>query len=313
MSSSKKRVLVTGATGLIGKELAEPLHEAGFDVYAITIDEINPANGINWVRGNLFDERFVGDVMADLKPTHLLNMAWATTGDYLSSDINYKFLAAGISLAEAFAKNGGKRAVYAGTCFEYKFKDEPLSETDELDPGKFTYTFCKDALRRIVSRYFESHGISFAYGRIFYVFGNGEATTRLTGMLVDKLCRGERVSINSGSLLRDYLYSKDIAGAFSALLSSATEGCVNVCSGKEVSIRDYALKVARSLGREELVEFCDAPSVQPRRIIGNNARLTDEVGYEIKWPIDVAIEDIVRSVGKHDMSASTTKSTSMIP
>ena len=88
MTLSNKRVLLTGATGLIGKELAEPLLDKGFDVYAITIDNENPDNGIHWVKGNLFDVEFIKRTMADLKPTYLLNMAWCTTGDYLNSDMN---------------------------------------------------------------------------------------------------------------------------------------------------------------------------------------------------------------------------------
>ena len=143
MTFGNKRVLVTGATGLIGKELALPLKQAGFDIYAITIDENNPDNGVHWLKGNLFDRAFVQKCMEEVKPAYLLNMAWATTGDYLKSNINYSFLSAGINLIQEFAKNGGKRAVFAGTCFEYLFKDSPLKETDALDVNKTIYTFCK--------------------------------------------------------------------------------------------------------------------------------------------------------------------------
>ena len=60
---SSKKVLVTGATGLIGKELLEPLRQAGFDVFAITIDQNSPAiAGVNWLKGNLFDENFIAKI-----------------------------------------------------------------------------------------------------------------------------------------------------------------------------------------------------------------------------------------------------------
>ena len=156
MTCGSKKVLVTGATGLIGKELIKPLFEAGFDVYAITIDAENPNNGVNWVKGSLFDEVFIKTTMESIKPEYLLNMAWATTGDYLSSDINYKFLNAGINLLKYFKDNGGKRIVCAGTCFEYKFKDEPLKETDELDVEKTVYTFCKNKLYEITKFFCEN-------------------------------------------------------------------------------------------------------------------------------------------------------------
>ncbi len=118
-----KKVLVTGATGLIGSQLAQPLRQKGFDVHALTVNDVNPNNGFKWIHANLFDTASISDIVKAIKPQYLLNLAWATTGDYLSSDLNYSFLTAGINLARAFAQNGGKRAVYAGTCFEYKFKD----------------------------------------------------------------------------------------------------------------------------------------------------------------------------------------------
>lgn len=293
MPTTPKTLLLTGATGLIGKELVTPLLDAGFDIYAITIDRENPSNGIHWLSGSLFDEAFVRGILTTLRPTHLLNMAWATTGNYLQSDINYDFLSAGIHLAQLFAANGGKRAVFAGSCFEFQFREAPLRETDPLEPDRNPYTFCKNTLRETAGRIFATHGISFAYGRIFYVYGRQEAKTRLTGRIVDQLLHGEPVTITAGPLLRDYIYAKDIAGAFSALLDSPVEGPVNICSGRAVSIRDFSLTLARQLGREDLLLFQDACEGQPPLIIGDSTRLTQEVGYTPRFSLEKAVEEIV--------------------
>lgn len=277
-----KKVLVTGATGLIGKELAKPLHQAGFEVYAITIDENNPNNGIHWLKGNLFDENSIKSIMEEVKPEYLLNMAWCTTGDYLKSDTNYEFLNAGINLLKHFKNNNGKRAIFAGTCFEYKFKNEPLKETDELDSDKTVYTFCKNKLHEIADYFCQINNISFGYGRIFYVYGENEDKTRLTGMITDKLSRNEEVIIKSGSLIKDYMYSKDIANAFVKFLESDVKGTVNICTGKPISIKEFALTIGKQLNKEHLIIFQDEPSNQPPIIVGDNSRLINEVGYKIK-------------------------------
>lgn len=294
MQTAPKTLLLTGATGLIGKELAEPLLRAGFDVHAITIDRENPDNGIHWIPGSLFDEAFLRDTVASLRPTHLLNMAWATTGNYLTSDINFSFLTAGITLARAFAANGGRRAVYAGSCFEYRFLDEPLRENGPLEASRNHYTFCKNSLREIAGRIFASADVSFGYGRIFYVYGRNEAKTRLTGAVVDHLLHGEPATITAGPLLRDYIYAKDIAGAFSALVDSEVAGEVNICTGRAVSIRDYVLALAREIGREELLVFRDDCANQPPLIVGDNTRLTREVGYTPRYSMEEAVREIVR-------------------
>lgn len=293
MTCGSKKVLVTGATGLIGKELIKPLFEAGFDVYAITIDAENPNNGVNWVKGSLFDEVFIKTTMESIRPEYLLNMAWATTGDYLSSDINYKFLNAGINLLKYFKDNGGKRIVCAGTCFEYKFKDEPLKETDELDVEKTVYTFCKNKLYEITKFFCEKNDISFGYGRIFYVYGRNEDKTRLTGMVLDKLGKDEEVVIKTSDLRKDYMYSKDIANAFVKFLDSNVEGVVNICTGKQISIKEFVTEIGIKLGKTSLLKFQNEKTSQPPLIVGDNCRLMNEVGYKNQYTLETAIEEIL--------------------
>ena len=296
MNSSNKKVLITGATGLIGRELSPYMQKAGFDVYAITLDDTNPDNGFHWIKGNLFDSHFVEKTIKEISPEYLLNLAWATTGDYLTSNLNYMFLSAGINLLKSFSENGGKRAVFAGTCFEYAFKDTPLQETDPLDASKNTYTFCKNKLHETAELFCIDNGISFGYGRIFYVFGHQENKSRLTGVLLDKLSRGEEVLIKAGPLQKDYMYTKDIAGAFTAFLDKDVRGVVNICTGRAVSIKDYCLLFGRKLGCEHLLNFADDCAGQPRLIVGNNSRLANEVGFTPAYTLETAIDEIVRNI-----------------
>ena len=153
-----KKVLLTGATGLIGKEIITPLKERGFEIYALTIDKNNPG-GVNWIFCNLFDENSVKKALEEVKPTHLLNFAWATTGDYLTSEINFEFVKAGLNLIKIFKENGGNRAVYAGTCFEYEFKDKPLKEGGSLNPQTL-YAVSKNALHQMTEEYCRINNIS---------------------------------------------------------------------------------------------------------------------------------------------------------
>ncbi len=293
MPCGNKKILITGATGLIGKELIAPLQERGFDIYALTIDKNNPNNGVHYIPCNIFNHQETQKICSEVKAEYLLNMAWCTTGDYLSSDMNYDFLTAGVNLLKHFIQNGGKRIVFAGTCFEYKFKGSPLKETDALDASKTTYTFCKDILHKTAAFYCLKHQISFAYGRIFYVYGRHENNTRLTGMLIDKLSKNEQVIIKSGNLQKDYMYAKDIAGAFAAVLDSGVKNEVNICTGKAISIKDFASKIAKEMYKEHLLVFKDEPSNQPPLIVGDNTRLTKEVGYQIKYNLDNAIKEIL--------------------
>ena len=287
-----KKVLLTGVTGLIGKEIIEPLKNLGYKISALTIDENNPDNGVNWIKCNLFDEESVKKAFETVKPTHLMNFAWATTGDYLSSDINLEFLKAGINLLKYFKQNGGKRAVYVGTCFEYKFKDEPLKEYDTVNPQTL-YATSKNALREIAESFCKTNQISFGYGRIFYVYGHGENEKRLTAHLIKTLQEDKEVTINCGRLIKDYMYTKDIAGGFAAFLDSNVEGIVNMATGKGISLRDYSTYIAKKLGKEKYLIIKEEDTNQPEIIVGDNTRLTKEVGYKIKYTFEQAIDEIL--------------------
>ncbi len=287
-----KKVLLTGVTGLIGKEIIQPLKDLGYEISALTIDENNPNNGVNWIKCNLFDEESVKNAFENVKPTHLLNFAWATTGDYLSSDINLEFVKAGINLLKYFKQNGGKRAVYVGTCFEYKFKDEPLKEYDEVNPLTL-YAASKNSLREIAETFCKINEISFGYGRIFYVYGHGENEKRLTAYIINNLKNNQEVVVKNGALIKDYMYTKDIAGGFAAFLDSNVEGIVNMATGKGISLRDYSTYIAKKLDKEQYLTIKEEETNQPKIIVGDNTRLTKEVGYKIKYTFEQAIDEIL--------------------
>lgn len=296
MPCGNKKILVTGATGLIGKELIVPLKERGFDIYAMTIDKCNRNNNVNWINCNIFNYREVQKVCTEINAKYLLNMAWCTTGDYLTSPINYDFLNAGINLIKSFIQNGGERILLIGTCFEYNFTNKPLKETDSLDTKKTVYTFCKDILHQVAEFYCKSNKVSFAYGRIFYAYGRQENKTRLTGMLINELSNNNLVIIKNSSLLRDYMYSKDIANALVCLLDSNVENSVNICTGQAISIKDFALHIAKKIGKEHLLVLKNKPELQAPLILGDNTKLIKDVGYKIKYSLDMAIDDILNSI-----------------
>ncbi len=288
-----KKLFLTGATGLIGKELWQPLTQAGFEVYALAIEDNLPqVPHIHWLKGNLFDPTSIAQLMAQIKPQYLLNMAWATTGDYQISNVNFDFLCAGISLLKAFAANGGKRVIFAGTCLEYAPQNRPIQETDPVAPS-VPYALCKHLLYQAGQSFCTQNNISFACGRIFYVYGRGEAPTRLTASIINSLQNDKTVSINYSQLTKDYMYTKDIARAFTALLDSPVQGAVNICTGQGISLAQYATVIAKRLGKVHLLDLKSLSTTQPVQIVGDNTRLTREVGFYPAYTLTRAIEEII--------------------
>ena len=128
-----KKILITGCTGLIGKEVLPYLEEEGYEIYAISRQKCENEK-INFLQGSIFDEVFLKDVFNNIKPEYLLNFAWITGGDYLTNPLNSEYENACLEMLKLFKKEGGKRAVFAGTCFEYKQENKILTEDSPIEP-----------------------------------------------------------------------------------------------------------------------------------------------------------------------------------
>ncbi len=286
-----KKVFLTGGTGLIGTQTIPFLQKAGFEIYALTLDENKSENGIKYVKGNLFDKIQIDNLLSEIRPEYMLHYAWLSTGLF-NDNSNFDFLTSSIDLLKSFAKYGGKRVVMAGTYAEYGYHNETLKETMPAEPINI-YSQCKDFVHQIAEAYCQNNNISFGWGRIFSAFGKEKDPRRLTSDVINHLKNNQEVVIRSGSLVRDYIYTKDIAAAFVKFLESDVNGVVNICTGKDTSIHDYVMKIAQIMEKENLVVFNEQKSPQQVRVVGDPTRLNKEVGFTPKYSIEQALKEIL--------------------
>lgn len=291
-----KRVLVTGATGFIGRLTLAPLRELGFEVHvAGRTFPSDPA--VTFHAADLFDPAEAARVVRAAKATHLLHLAWDTEpGKFWNSPRNLDWVGASLAIVRAFAETGGTRAVLAGTCAEYRWGGgDPLDElTSDLGPGTL-YGVSKDALRRIVTSYAETAALSFAWGRIFFLYGPGEKSGRLVSDAIQALRSGRPFETTDGEQLRDFMHVEDVAGAFAALLASDVVGAVNIASGKAVSVRSILEVIARKTGGQDMLRLGarPRPSSDPAIVEGSSARLRQEVGFSPRHELATGLAETV--------------------
>ena len=286
-----KKVILTGGTGLIGTQTIPCLLNAGFKVYVMTMGDEVSTDNVTYIKANLFDKNAVDKMFSEVQPEYLLHYAWLSTGLF-NDNMNFDFLTSSIDMLKSFHKYGGKRVVMAGTYAEYGYHNETLKETMPAEPINI-YSQCKDFVHKIAEVYCHNNNISFGWGRIFSAFGKEKDPRRLTSDVINHLSANQEVVIRSGSLIRDYIYTKDIAAAFVKFLDSNVEGVVNICTGKDTSIHDYVMKIAQAMGKENLVVFNEQASPQQVRVVGDSTRLNKEVGFVPQYTIEEAIKEIL--------------------
>ena len=288
-----KKVLVTGASGLIGSAAVPFLKERGFEVYALSTKRSGTADGVCWLKADLFDQKAVEDILDKVRPEFLLHLAWQSTGNF-DDNSNYEFLTASVNLLRAFADHGGKRVVMAGTYAEYGYHEGVLEESRPAEPIN-AYSRYKAFLCDVAQDFCSRNGVSFGWARIFSVYGREKDPRRLTADVINHLNRNETVTIRSGSLIRDYIYVKDAGAALACLLDGKTEGIVNICTGKGTSIHDYVMTIARAMHKENLVRFEEQSSSQQTVVVGDSTRLNLEAGFSPAWIMEEAVKEIIRN------------------
>jgi nucleoside-diphosphate-sugar epimerase len=294
---SARRVLLTGATGLIGRQTIAPLRERGFTVVALSHSSRSVAGVDETVVADLLDGGSTRAAVRSAAATHLIHLAWHDTlADRWTSPKNIDWSAATLQLVRRFAEAGGQCAVIAGSCAEYDWRAEgPFSEGDALGAATL-YGRAKAATGALLMAAAREIGISLAWARIFFCYGPGEPPGRLVGDLIAGLSSGNVVECTDGRQARDFLHTADIGRALALLADRKASGPVNVGSGRAVPVATVIEAVARLLGRPDLVRLGAQPRPldDPPCIEADVRRLTMEFGFRPEFDLESGIADVVR-------------------
>jgi len=292
-----RRVLVTGASGFIARNCLSLLIEAGYAVYAVALDSLEDSPpGVKWFQANLLEKKQIEKVVKDIRATHLLHFAWyAEPKKYWNSEENFKWLEASKALLETFYASGGRRAVMAGTCAEYDWQYGCCNESGTPLLPATVYGKCKHSLQESMTTFSKKTGLSSAWGRIFFLYGPNEHPARLVPHVVTSILKGKPAFCSHGNQLRDFLYVKDVASAFVALLESDVCGPVNIASGTPIKLKEVINKISEKLGHPELVRFGEISAAKDDSplLVADIKRLREEVGWGARFSIDSGLDQTI--------------------
>jgi nucleoside-diphosphate-sugar epimerase len=279
-------VVVTGASGFIGRQVLASLKGTPYDVVAVARrGRSDLTEAVEWRTLDLMRQGAADELFASVKPDALMHLAWgAGSPTYRTDEANRLWADASSALVSSFYRHGGRRVIFAGTSAEH-----------QPDGARSLYARSKIQAVEAMLAHARSAGGSFAWGRIFLPYGPYDAPHRLIPEVVSALLAGRVTHCSPGSQIRDFVYVSDVADAMVDLLRSEREGPVDIGTGVGSSVRHVAETIGRLTGRPELLRF-DGPRPQagePEVLVadagilatfGRRARALDEgLGETIAW------------------------------
>jgi nucleoside-diphosphate-sugar epimerase len=270
------QVLLTGATGFVGRHILKRLEKQGHNVLLPVRPNWQDRIEINTSLSQAIETKDLFSESVDWWHNALdgidtvIHAAWyAEPGVYLTSEKNLDCLSGTLQLARAAARRKLKRFVGLGTCIEYALSEKPLSLDTPLAPTT-PYSAAKVATFHCLQHWFTHEDVSFLWCRLFYLYGAGEHPKRLVPYLHEQLASGQVADLSSGTQIRDFIDVEQAADMIVAGAFSQTQGAANICTGQGRTVRALAEEIADQYGRRDLLNFGARPDnlVDPPGIVG---------------------------------------------
>ena len=248
------RVLITGASGFVGANVARGMLADGHEVHCLLRAAHDPwrlagLSGAHLHVADLLERSEVDALLERTRPQWILHLA--AYGAYASqADVTpcvRTNVEAATVLMDAAAAHGIERFVNTGSSSEYGFKDHAPDEAEPLEPNSL-YAVTKAAATAYACLLGRTGRLHATTLRLYSVYGPYEEPTRLIPSLVLAGLNGAYPPLVSPSIARDFVHVDDVVRAYrvAARAGVAAGRVYNVGTGVQTSLAD-AVGVSRAL------------------------------------------------------------------
>jgi len=274
------KVLVTGATGFIGRHLIPALQKRNLEIVATAFEE-DPAP-FPWLASCHYSSL---DLASDFSkenlfarfecPDLLIHLAWEGLPRYRECFHFETNLPRHYAFIKNLVVHGLSDVTVAGTCMEYGMCEGCLSENLPTAPDN-AYALAKDTLRKFLTELRRTTPFSLKWPRLFYLYGPGQNPRSLLAQLDHALDTHQSVfNMSQGEQERDYLPVEIAAEKLARIACQrAVEGVINCCSGKPVTVKDLVTQHLAKKNRtiELNLGYYPYPDFEPMRFWGSTVK-----------------------------------------
>jgi UDP-glucose 4-epimerase len=268
-SYSKTRILITGASGFIGKHLISRLLMSNSKL--ICIDKnygadfiTNYGEKVDYHIGSIQDNKFLRRVLLKYSPDYIIHLAGlknrinTRTEFEISMSINY-FGTLNILNAADEIKNL-KRIVLMGTAEEYGNLKNIYTEDGKTDPSS-AYGLSKLSASIIGRIFYKLYGLPVVILRPSIAYGPGQGVEMFIPALIESLIKNKLFDMTPGDQYRNFIFVMDLINAIELTLNNdqCNGEIINIGASQSVKLKDVAIHIASKLNKEHLLNIGTIP------------------------------------------------------
>jgi CDP-glucose 4,6-dehydratase len=311
----RRRVLVTGATGLLGSHLVRALVDRGADVVAVVRDAVPPSllvssgllDRVMVVHGSVTDQPLLQRALVEYEIRSVFHLAAQTIVPYAlanpveTMDVN---IGGTYRLLEACRLYGRCEEIVVASSDKAYGRQETLPYVEDLPmQGTYPYDVSKSCADLIARAFAHTYGLPIAVTRLANLYGPGDLNfSRLIPGTIRSLLLGEPILIRSdGTLQREYLYVENGAEAYLTLAEQVRSGglggnAFNFGQGGPLSVLEVVAAIKQVMGKTDAeVRVLNEPGakaeIQAQWLDATRAR--NVLGWEPEWTFEEGLERTV--------------------
>jgi UDP-glucose 4-epimerase len=312
---SRGTVLVTGAAGFIGSALCHRLRSLNYAV--VGYDNLSRGSrrflpdGVRLVEGDIRDGEAIARAISETVPDWVVHLAAmhfipdciARPAETVAVNVD------GTSrVLEACRGSSVRNVIFASSAAVYTPTDS-LCVEDETPIGPLeVYGESKVAAERLIEAFHAETGVATSTLRLFNAIGRNETNPHVVPHIFESLQAGDAIPLGNVAPRRDYIDTRDVAGAIVAAGESAQGARVlNVGTGAAYSVEDIVARLREILGREiRIVQEPSRMRATERMVLAADiARITRVTGWTPRISFEDTLKDLVAEYGLQTQPTST--------
>ncbi len=281
-----QHVLITGASGYVGRHLINSLSQANIRVRGFA-RSAKPAGlpGVEWQQG---DVRHLADLQQAMQGcSSVVHLACLPLGLSFQDPINdFQVNALGtLNVLHAAQATGVKRVVYTSTAQVYGSTERlPMTE-DDLPQPTSPYAASKLCGEHLCITFARCYGLNTMILRLFNVYGSalgGNERSTVETVFLRRVSQGLPPLIKGDPTQgRDFIHINDVVRSIRLALDKAGAGVViNIGTGQMTTLLELAELIIKLAGGAKLKPLVEDQEAQPIRIQADIHRAKERLGFQ---------------------------------